>query len=170
MKTIEIFTDGACGGNPGPGGWATIRYDKETNTITDAYSSFRIEDTTNNRMEIEALLQALVLATTKYKNDVCLIYSDSAYCVNMFNDWINTWASNGWTNSKKEIVKNYDLVKKLYEYKKIDFPNFQVLKIKGHADNIGNELADAYAVSAYTSDASKLAKILKENDITLAIE
>jgi ribonuclease HI len=101
---------------------------------------------------------------------VCLIYSDSAYCVNMFNDWISTWASNGWTNSKKEIVKNYDLVKKLYEYKKIDFPNFQVLKIKGHADNIGNELADAYAVSAYTSDASKLAKILKENDITLAVE
>ena len=89
----------------------------------------------------------------------------------MFNDWINNWAKNGWTNSKKEIVKNFDLVKKLYEYKKIDFPNFQVLKIEGHnSSNIGNELADAYAVSEKDNNSTKLVKIIKENEITLSVE
>lgn len=122
-------------------------------------------------MEIEALLMALKLATTKYKDKVCLIWSDSAYCVNMFNEWIINWARNNWTNSSKEVVKNFDLVQKLWQYKQIDFPNFQLAKISGHSGELGNELADAYAVAArFPHDASKLAKIIKENEITLEIE
>ena len=178
---IELFTDGACSGNPGPGAWSCINYNRNTNTIYDAFVGYEdgydgihaetYRDTTNNRMEIKGLLYALKLATTKYKDNVCLIYCDSAYCVNMFNEWISTWASNDWTNSKKEIVKNFDLVKQLYEYKKIDFPNFQVLKVAGHTThNIGNQLADAYAVSGKNGDGTKLAKIIKDNEITLAIE
>ena len=180
-KIIEFYCDGACSGNPGNGAWSCIGYDKENKIIYEAYIGYEdgydgihaetYKDTTNNRMEIKGLLHALKLATTKYKDKVCLIYCDSAYCVNMFNDWIHTWAGNGWTNSKKEIVKNFDLVKQLYEYSKIDFPNFQVIKTVGHQkENIGNELADAYAISAKTGDGSKLAKIIKENNITLRIE
>lgn len=178
---IEIYTDGACSGNPGKGAWSCIVYNKDKKTIYEAYVGYEdgydgihaetYKDTTNNRMEIKGLLKALELSISVYKDKVCLIYSDSAYCVNMFNDWINNWAKNGWTNSKKEIVKNFDLVKKLYEYKKIDFPNFQVLKIEGHnSNNIGNELADAYAVSAKDNNSTKLVKIIKENEITLSVE
>lgn len=170
MKPIEIYTDGACQGNPGRGGWSCIVYDKEANALKYAMEGeeedWTLTETTNNRMEIHGLLHALYLATTWYSNDVCIIYCDSSYCVNMFNEWINSWASNGWTNSKKEIVKNFDLVKKLYEYKKIDFPNFHVVKCKGHTeDDIGNQLADAYAVSHYTGNASKIVEILKKNNI-----
>jgi len=173
MKTIEIelYTDGACSGNPGVGGWSCIRYDKETNTIRDAWIGKDDQfETTNNRMELRGLLKGLELATTKYKDCFVTIYSDSLYVVKTFNEWITSWAGNNWTNSKKELVKNFDLIKQLYEYKKIDFPNFQILKVPGHAHNIGNELADAYATSQKFGDASKLAKIIKENDITLAIE
>lgn len=169
---IRLYTDGACSGNPGIGAWSCIRYDADTNTIYDAFVGQEnpAYQTTNNRMELMGLLQALELATTKYIDyDVC-IYSDSAYTVNTFNEWIYTWATNNWITSTKEPVKNLDLIKELYEYTKKDFPNYGVYKIAGHNNEIGNELADAYAVAHKSGDASKLAKILKENNITLAIE
>ena len=178
QQVFNIFTDGACSGNPGIGGWSCIAYNN--NIITDAYTGsenlyinghlVQKKETTNNRMEIMGLLKALELATTKYKNKICLIHCDSSYCVNLFNQWIKTWASNNWINSEKKEVKNLDLIKQLYEYTKIDFPNFQILKVKGHNNILGNELADAYAIAEKNGDATKLAKILKENNITLAIE
>lgn len=177
---IKIYTDGACSGNPGPGGWSCVVYDDDCRIITDAYTGsegaymeghlIQRKDTTNNRMEIMGLLKALDLAVNKYNDYCCIIYCDSAYCVNMFNEWIKTWAANNWINSSKQEVKNLDLVKKLYEYTKIDFPNFSVYKIDGHNNHIGNELADAYAIAEKSGDGTKLAKIIKENDITLAIE
>ena len=171
IKTVELYTDGACSGNPGIGGWSCVCYNSETNVITDAWMGKDDQyETTNNRMELRGILKALELATTKYKDYFVTIYSDSIYVVNTFNEWITSWAGNNWTNSKKELVKNFDLIKQLYEYKKIDFPNFQILKIAGHNHNIGNELADAYAVAEKSGDATKLAKIIKENNITLAIE
>lgn len=169
---ITMFTDGACSGNPGIGAWSCIVYDDDCRIIYDAIVGKDEPDwqeTTNNRMEIKGLLQALELATTKYKNDKCIIYCDSAYCVNMFNSWLRTWASNNWIGSNKQQVKNLDLVKQLYKFATIEFPNFQVIKTKGHDNILGNELADAYAVAHKCGDASKLAKILKENDITLMI-
>ena len=172
IKEVELFCDGACSGNPGIGAWSCVNYDKATNTIWDAFmGKDDQEETTNNRMELRGLIKALELATTKYKDCFVTIYCDSAYAVNTFNEWISTWAGNNWTNSKKELVKNFDLIKQLYEYKKIDFPNFQVLKVYGHTENnIGNELADAYAVAHKSGNATKLAKIIKENKITLRIE
>lgn len=127
-------------------------------------------ETTNNRMEIKGLLQALELAVTKYKDCDVIIYSDSSYVVNIFNKWIHNWARNNWINSSKEQVKNLDLIKLLYDYTKQDFPNYVVYKITGHNNELGNELADAYAIAEKSGNATKLAKILKENDITLAIE
>ena len=160
IKEVELFCDGACSGNPGIGAWSCINYDKTTNTIWDAFvGKDDQEETTNNRMELRGLIQALELATTKYKDCFVTIYCDSAYAVN------------NWTNSKKELVKNFDLIKQLYEYKKIDFPNFQVLKVYGHNEkNIGNEWADAYAVAHKSGIATKLAKIIRDNGITLNIE
>ena len=127
-------------------------------------------ETTNNRMELMGLLQALELAETKYIDCDVLIYCDSAYVVSIFNDWIQGWAKNNWTNAKKRPVKNLDLIKKLYPYSIKPFPHYGVYKVAGHNNELGNELADAYAVAHRSGNAYKLAKILKENDITLAIE
>lgn len=172
-KIIRLYTDGACSGNPGIGGWSCVNYDAENNTIWDAYTGqddWDKPETTNNRMELKGLIQALELATTKYKDCDVLIYSDSTYVVNTFNEWIRGWARNNWINSSKEPVKNLDLMKIIYNYAIAEFPNYGVYKVKGHNNELGNELADAYAVAAKNSDATKLAKILKENNITLAIE
>lgn len=179
-KRITLFCDGACSGNPGIGGWSCINYDIATNTIWDAYTGgeetyieghlIQKKETTNNRMELKGLLKALELATTKYKDCEVIIYCDSSYVVNTFNEWIYTWARNNWINSSKEEVKNLDLIKLLYDYTKQDFPNYVIYKIAGHNNELGNELADAYAIAEKSGNATKLAKILKENDITLAIE
>ena len=168
-KRICLYTDGACSGNPGIGGWSCLGYNAEDQTICDIFWG-KDDFTTNNRMEMLGLLQALKLATNEYKDCDVTIYSDSAYVVNMFNEWINKWAVNNWIGSSKQEVKNLDLVKQLYEYKKIDFPNFGVYKVKGHNNELGNELADAIAIFAKTEDTTKLAKILKENNITLIKE
>lgn len=168
-KRICLYTDGACSGNPGIGGWSCLNYNAEDQTICDIFWG-KDDLTTNNRMEILGLLQALELAIDKYKDCDVTIYSDSAYVVNMFNDWITKWASNNWIGSSKQEVKNLDLVKQLYEYKKIEFPNFGVYKVKGHNNELGNELADAIAIFAKIEDTTKLAKILKENNITLIKE
>jgi len=170
---INIFCDGACSGNPGIGGWSCVNYDAAANTIWDAYmgkDDYDKPETTNNRMELKGLLKALELATTKYKDYEVCIYSDSSYVVNIFNEWIYNWAANNWINSSKQEIKNLDLIKPLYEYAIKEFPNYRLYKITGHNNEIGNELADAYAVAEKSGNTSKLAKILKENNITLSIE
>lgn len=160
---IEIYTDGSTKGNGkkhNHGGWGIVvlyQEQEKINLITTI--SAQEEDTTNNKMEIKALLSALDLATNELKEKECVIKSDSAYCVNMFNEWIRGWARNNWITSAKQPVKNLDLVKELYKYSIIDFPNFSVERVSGHCGNVGNELADALA----TNDQDKFNKILKEN-------
>lgn len=161
-------------GNPGLGAYACVVYNEELDVLLKAIvgyeeeiGEYNREHTTNNRMEIKGLIAALELATFRYKNDECIIYCDSAYCVNIFNSWINNWASNNWINSSKEQIKNLDLVKKLYEYKQIEFPNFKVVKIPGHRGEIGNELADAYARRAVYGNSPKLDKIIQKYEIPL---
>jgi len=177
---ITIYTDGACSGNPGNGAWSCIVYNNNTRTITDAFVGseneyleghlYTRDNTTNNRMELMGLLKALELATTKYINNTCLIYCDSSYVVNIFNEWIYDWAANNWINSSKQEVKNLDLIKPLYEYAIKEFPNYRLYKITGHNNIIGNELADAYATAHKSGNTEKLTKIIKENEITLVIE
>ena len=111
-------------------------------------------------MELEAILFALKL-TQSDKSKQFTIYCDSAYCVNICNEWIKGWAKNGWTRGKNEEIKNLDLIKEIYQYINIDFPNYIIEKCQGHYGNIGNELADALA----TNNQTKFAKILKENNI-----
>lgn len=157
---VNIYCDGSSRGNPGLGGFGIAVV--ENDTYIDLYSK-QYENITNNQAELKALLFALGLATTKYNLDKVTIYSDSAYTVNLFNNWIFMWAQNGWLTANKEPIKNKELVLQLYEFAKRDFPNFYVTKISGHSGIIGNELADAAA----TFNQAKLEKIFLENKDTI---
>ena len=149
---IYYYTDGACKGNPGTGGFGIICV--KDGVVEYKYSE-QCEQTTNNREELKAILHAFERSRL-FPTEPTIIYSDSAYCVNMLNDWIFKWANNGWKNSKKQTVENIDLVQQLYKYLKIEFFNCQVIKVKGHNGIVENELADALA----TNDQAKYKKTL----------
>ena len=137
MKKVIIYTDGACSGNPGPGGWGAILIYKENKKEI----SGGCKETTNNIMEITAVLEALKMLKSECEVE---IYSDSAYVVNTFNnDWISNWKKNGWINSKKEPVKNKELWLELDELVKKYKVKFN--KVKGHADNEYNNRCDELA-------------------------
>ena len=156
---LYIYTDGSCKNNPGTGAFGVIIMDETKSVVIHAY---RKEDnnTTNNREELKALLYALKYSIDN--NNEFIIYTDSSYSEKIINEWISRWASNNWKNSKNETVENLDLIQSLYYYYNIEFPNFQVKKIKGHCGEVGNELADAAA----TGNANKIIKIFKENELT----
>lgn len=140
MKNVTIYTDGACSGNPGPGGWgAILMYEDIKKEISGAK-----KDTTNNIMEITAVLEALKLLKQECNVKV---YSDSAYVVNAFNQgWIENWKKNNWKTSGKDPVKNRELWEELYELTqkhKVEF-----IKVKGHSDNEFNNRCDYLATSA----------------------
>ena len=153
-----FYVDGACKGNPGPGGHGVVCIkDKE---VIYSHSEQCTENTTNNREELKAILHVFELAVKEDLRKV-LIYSDSAYCVNMINDWIWKWEKNNWKNSKKVTVENLDLVLLLHKYLNIDFFPCQVMKVKGHNGIVENELADALA----TNNIKKYKEILKINGL-----
>ena len=140
MEDVIIYTDGACSGNPGPGGWGSILMYKENKKEI----SGGLKNTTNNIMEITAVIEALKLL--KFECEV-KVYSDSAYVVNAFNQgWINNWQKNNWKTANKEPVKNRELWEELYELTnrhKVEF-----IKVKGHSDNEYNNRCDFLATSA----------------------
>ncbi len=140
MEEIVIYTDGACSGNPGPGGWGSIlMYKEHKKEIFGAKN-----DTTNNIMELTAVIEALKLL--KFKCNV-KVYSDSAYVVNAFcQKWIEGWQKNGWKNASKEPVKNKELWEELYELTKKHQVTF--IKVKGHSDNEYNNRCDELAREA----------------------
>ena len=136
MSHVQIFTDGACRGNPGPGGWgALLRFGSEEKTLFGGE-----QDTTNNRMELTAVIEAL--GALKRPCDVTLT-SDSTYVLKGIQEWMPTWKKRGWKTSSKKPVKNVDLWKKLdvliVEHK-IDWR-----WVKGHSGHPENELADQLA-------------------------
>ena len=140
MEKVVIYTDGACSGNPGPGGWGAILMYGENKKEISAGK----KDTTNNIMELTAALEALKLL--KYPCEVEL-YSDSAYLVNGFsNGWIYNWKKNNWKTANKEPVKNQEIWEELYnmtQKHKITF-----IKVKGHSDNEYNNRCDELARQA----------------------
>lgn len=145
---INIYTDGACSGNPGPGGWAAIiLFDVGPEILFGGDS-----DTTNNRMEQTAIINALEYLKKNvawFAGSKITIHSDSAYCVNAINnDWIYAWYSKYWKTSKGETVKNIDLweqIRKLLLYLRKSKVEVLFEKVKGHNGIAGNELADEYA-------------------------
>ncbi|MDQ0115059.1 ribonuclease HI [Paenibacillus harenae] len=140
MKEVMIYTDGACSGNPGPGGWgAVLFYGSKQKEISGGE-----KHTTNNRMEIQAVIEGLSLL-----KEPCTVkvYSDSAYVVNCFQKgWIHGWLRNGWKNSKKDPVENQDLWKALWELMKTH--TVEYVKVKGHSDNEWNNRCDELAREA----------------------
>lgn len=140
MEKVVIYTDGACSGNPGPGGWGTIlMYQQNKKEIFGGK-----KETTNNVMELTAVIEGLKLL--KYPCEVEL-YSDSAYVVNAFKQgWIDNWVKNNWKTAGKEPVKNQELWKELYQLTKTHKVNFN--KVKGHSDNLYNNRCDELARNA----------------------
>ncbi len=140
MKKITIYTDGACSGNPGPGGWGALLY----------YQGYSKElsggepHTTNNRMELMAAIAALEALKEPCQAD---IYTDSAYLYRAFQDgWLKSWQKNNWKTSTKKDVENQDLWKRLLAQTSVH----QVVwhKVKGHSDNADNNRCDALARAA----------------------
>lgn len=142
LKAVDIFTDGACSGNPGPGGWAAIlRYGAHEMEISGS-----MPQTTNNRMEVFAVISALGKLKTRCS---VTVYSDSAYLINAFNQhWIDSWKKNGWKNSEGKPVENQDLWRLLLLtiQKKGHVMTFR--KVKGHADHPENNRCDELARAA----------------------
>lgn len=129
-----------CSGNPGPGGWGSILMMGENRKEISGGK----KDTTNNVMELTAVIEALKLLKRPCKVD---LYSDSAYVVNAFlQNWILGWIKNGWKNSSKEEVKNKELWQELFSLTKIHDVTFH--KVKGHADNEYNNRCDELARNA----------------------
>lgn len=137
MKTVTIYTDGSCRGNPGPGSWAAnLSYDGH-----EKYIRGDCEDTTNNRMELQAVISGL--RALKYPCNVEL-YSDSQYIVNAFNKgWLSNWKRFGWTTSAGSPVKNQDMWEELCILTKKH--NVKFHWVKGHSSNHKNNAVDNYA-------------------------
>ena len=143
---IKIYTDGACAGNPGPGGWAAVIILE--NKKKELYGGEKL--TTNNRMELTAAIKALEYCLTKEKKqssfDHIKIYTDSNYVKDGITTWINNWEKNNWKTANKKNVKNIDLwkqLKKLVKSEKVDW-----FWVKGHSNNPMNNLADELAKKA----------------------
>ena len=140
MENVTIYTDGACSGNPGPGGWGAILMYKDYKKEI----SGGMKNTTNNVMELTAVIEALKLL--KFPCNVKL-YSDSAYVVNAFlQNWVKNWQKNNWKTSDKKDVKNKELWQELIALTKIH--NIEFIKVKGHSDNEFNNRCDEMARNA----------------------
>lgn len=140
---MEIYTDGACSGNPGPGGWAAIlksgQHEKEI-------SGFE-PDTTNQRMELTAAIKGLEALKKPCR---VRLYSDSAYLINAFKQgWLENWRRNGWLTAQKKPVSNADLWQRLAALAEIH--QVEWIKVQGHSDNEYNNRCDALARAAIAS-------------------
>lgn len=139
MSTIEIFTDGACSGNPGPGGWgAILRWNGHEKELSGGE-----EETTNNRMEMMAVIKALEALK---KHSTVDLYTDSQYVQKGLNEWLEGWKAKGWKTANKKPVKNQDL------WQELDFlvqqHDITFHWVRGHDGHPENERADQLAVNA----------------------
>ena len=133
---VEIFTDGACSGNPGPGGWGAILRWRDTERVLKGGES----ETTNNRMELMAAIKALESLDRPVKVD---LYTDSTYVQKGITEWIHSWKRRGWKTASRTPVKNEDLWRRLDNA--IQHQDVSWHWVKGHAGHEGNERADALA-------------------------
>lgn len=148
MKKVEIYTDGACTGNPGKGGFgAVLIYNGTEKRISKGYRK-----TTNNRMELMAAIESLKMLK---ENCIVDLYSDSKYLVDAINKkWLDSWKKNNWKKADKKPVLNTDLWEELSALLNSHSVNF--IWVKGHAGNKYNEICDSLAVEAYSNDAENV--------------
>ena len=135
------YTDGSCKSNGNPnsaGGWGIVKVDEFNNILWEQQGTKA--PTTNNEMELIAILTTLKYIKEKEETD-CIIYSDSAYCVNLINSWMYNWKDNGWKRPKNQEVKNLEIIKEIYDLAHLA----EIKKTSGHSGIFGNEYADALA-------------------------
>ncbi len=140
MKRVQIYTDGACSGNPGPGGWGVVLLYGEHSKELSGFAP----ETTNNRMELQAAIEGLAVL-----KEACQVqlYSDSSYLVNAFEKgWLDNWQRKNWQTANKQPVLNQDLWQMLLQYTKKHAVEF--IKVKGHSDNPYNNRCDELATGA----------------------
>lgn len=153
----HIYTDGSClsngkSENSGGYGIVVVKGDKVLHTFSKS-----CVNTTNNREEMKAILAALLWIEDKE----AIIYSDSAYALNTFTTWMYSWANRGWIKSDNKIPENLDIVKVVYDIMDNGFRrNIKFVKVKGHAGNVYNEIADGLA----TGNSSKVTRLLETLD------
>ena len=137
MEEVIIYTDGACSCNPGPGGWGAVLMLNNAKKEISGY----VENTTNNAMEMTAIIEALSLLKRKC---IVKVHSDSAYIVNAYNQqWIKKWKTNNWKTSGKDPVKNRELWEKLDSL--IQEHEVTFVKVKGHSTDVWNNRCDELA-------------------------
>ncbi len=138
MKTIILYTDGACSGNPGPGGWAALLMHGDHEKMISGADP----NTTNNRMEMMAVIEGL-----RALQEPCLVrvHSDSAYIINAFlQGWIDNWIRRGWKKADKKPVENQDLWRDMMQA--MERHQVEWVKVKGHSDDVLNQRVDEQAV------------------------
>ena len=143
-RKVELYTDGACSGNPGPGGWAFIL--RDVRTKKELTGSGGEAESTNNRMEMQAVIEGLRSLKRKCHVD---LYSDSSYVLQGLNSWVKGWKKNGWMRKeggKKKPVKNVELWKELDQLTSQHVVNYH--HVKGHSGHPENERCDEMAVEA----------------------
>ena len=145
-----FYTDGSAHPNPGPGGYGIVGV--ENDVVSFVRSRQYKGPVTNNREELKAILYVMLNYGVKCDDwgQPPIVYSDSAYCVNTFNEWMFNWARNGWVKSDKKVPENLDLIQAYYDWYKQGF-RIDLRKIKGHAGHEWNELADQLA-TGYISE------------------
>ena len=145
-----VYADGACSGNPGPGGYAFIIMNSNKDILLKVSGSR--SKATNNQMELTAIVRALVHIRSfenHNRKQTVTIHSDSAYCVNAIEEgWIYTWKKNGWKTKAGREVKNIDLWLELYRFMTSTKMEIQAIKVKGHSGDKYNELVDKAAKEA----------------------
>ena len=143
---LEIYTDGSCKGNPGPGSWAAIVV--EDGLVKEVTQSEVVPDTTNNRMEMSAILWAKNTYGSCFIN-IPTVYTDSSYALNSFTKWIDGWRNNGWKKSDGSALENLDLIKMYDKWEQLGMM-IDLKKVNGHSGHKWNELADQLATRKIT--------------------
>lgn len=145
--SYNIFTDGACRGNPGRASWAFVVYNNSDSEV--GHKSGAQNASTNNAMELEAIAQALEHVAKNANKYVSVggvtIHTDSAFCLNVITQWMDGWAANGWTKKSPGPIKNLDIIKRIYKLWHEcgdSVGNIQLAKVAGHSGIQGNERAD----------------------------
>ncbi len=165
QPTIEsIYTDGACTGNPGPGGWGVVVYfsDGSIHEMGDASPH-----TTNNKMEMQAAIAALQFLQTSQQAESITLHTDSEYLINCVTKWVKGWKKKGWKKSDGKPVQNQDLLETLDEL------NTQQVKwqhVRGHSGNIGNERCDAIARSYASGKIPSLQELTNELNVAKVVD
>jgi ribonuclease HI len=151
--SIEAFVDGSAHPNPGPGGFGVIVLDKDKNfgynnyKVVEVYTK-QTNQTSNNKEELKSILYVFLNYGININNgefaEIPIVYSDSAYAVNTFNDWMFSWSRNNWRKSDKKVPENLELIQAYYDWYQKGY-RIDLRKVKGHKGNFGNEMADLLA-------------------------